>query len=158
MKWHYLLILSTAIIIIIFVNKVFSFRTSQSTQVIDKISSEVTLLDTKSNSKPVKNRRSNLVQQLNLTTEQQQKIEEIRRRYQKQIVLRKKEIGSLQKQLTQMMAGNDSANEIRAKNQELMTLHQQIGDLRFESMLATREILTIEQRQKFVSLVRAKSK
>lgn len=53
------------------------------------------------------------------------------------------------------MAGTDSAELIRAKNQELVQLHQEIGTLRFESMLATRELLTPQQRQKFRQLAQS---
>ncbi len=94
-----------------------------------------------------------LVKQLNLTLEQQQQIERIRRQYQQNILRRKQELESLKQQLTQMMAGTNTVAEIRAKNQELVLLRQEIGKLRFESMLATREILTPEQRQKFREII-----
>ncbi len=94
-----------------------------------------------------------LVKQLNLTLKQQQQIERIRRQYQQNILRRKKELESLKQQLAQMMAGTNTVAEIRAKNQELVLLQQKIGQLRFESMLATREILTPEQRQKFLEII-----
>jgi Spy/CpxP family protein refolding chaperone len=52
-----------------------------------------------------------------------------------------------------MMVGIESVELIRAKNQQLVTLHQEIKALSFESMLAIREILTPQQRQKFRELV-----
>ncbi len=94
-----------------------------------------------------------LVKQLNLTLEQQRQIERIRRQYQQSILHRKQELESLRQQLVQMMAGTNTVAEIRAKNQELVILRQEIGKLRFESMLATREILTPEQRQKFREII-----
>jgi Spy/CpxP family protein refolding chaperone len=158
MKWHYLLLLFTAIFIIIFLNKFSDLSASRSTPVFDKVNSAAIVSQQESPSESVnKNSPSNLIQQLNLTKEQKQQIEAIRRRYHQKIVLRKKDIDTVQQQLSQMMAGSNSISEIRAKNRELMTLDREIGDLRFESMLATREILTIEQRQKFVNMVRAKS-
>ncbi|MEL6911717.1 MAG: hypothetical protein AAFO85_16140, partial [Cyanobacteria bacterium J06598_4] len=57
-------------------------------------------------------------------------------------------------QLSDMMVGTESVELLRAKNHQLNTLRQEIGSLRFESMLATREILTPQQRQKFRELVR----
>ena len=51
------------------------------------------------------------------------------------------------------MVGTEPANLIRAKNQQLVSLRQEIGELRFESMLATREILTPQQRQKFRKII-----
>lgn len=153
MKWHYFFLLFSVIIIIIFANN-FSNFTIQSTNNIDTATPKAMFVETKRNSKLINHQR-NLVRELNLTTEQKKEIQAIRRHYQQQIALRTKTIGFLEKQLTEMIAGNNSASAIRAKHRELMILHQQIGDLRFESMLATREILTIEQRQKFMGIVRA---
>ena len=101
-------------------------------------------------------KKFSLVKKLNLTIEQQQQIERIRRQYQKNILHQKKELESLKKQLTQMMAGKNAVSEIRAKNQELVLLRQEIEKLRFESMLATREILTPEQRQKFLEIIQSR--
>jgi periplasmic protein CpxP/Spy len=158
MKWHYLLLLFTALFIIIFLNKFSDSIASRSTSAFDRANSPAIVSQQKSPSESVnKNSRSDLIQQLNLTKQQKQEIEAIRRRYHQQIVLRRQNIDALQQQLSQMMAGNDSVSAIRAKNRELMTLDREIGDLRFEIMLATREILTIEQRQKFLNIVRAKS-
>ena len=97
-----------------------------------------------------------LVKQLNLTLKQQQQIEHIRRHYQQGILRKKKELESLKQELTKMMAGTNTVAEIREKNQELILLRQKIGQLRFESMLATREILTPEQRQKFGKIIESR--
>ena len=90
-----------------------------------------------------------LIQQLNLTNEQRQKIKLIHYRYKQQILKKKNNLAVLQQQLSDMMIGTESVESIRTKNQQLVTLRQEIGALRFESMLATREILTPQQRQKF---------
>ncbi len=90
-----------------------------------------------------------LIQQLNLTNEQRQKIKLIHYRYKQQILKKKNNLAVLQQQLSDMMSGTESVELIRTKNQQLVTLRQEIGALRFESMLATREILTPQQRQKF---------
>ena len=50
-------------------------------------------------------------------------------------------------ELQTMLAGNASQDQIRAKHRQLQTLMQQLDDLRFESMLAMREVLTPEQRR-----------
>ena len=94
-----------------------------------------------------------LFQQLNLTEEQHQQIKQIHRQYKQQIIRKKNTIAKLQQQLSDMMVGNESVEVLRAKNQQLSLLRQEIGTLRFESMLATREILTPQQRQKFRELV-----
>lgn len=53
-----------------------------------------------------------------------------------------------------MMAGAQPAALVRLKNQELIVLRREIEQLRFESMLAAREILTLPQRQKFMEIVK----
>ncbi|MEM7760985.1 MAG: hypothetical protein AAF298_23070, partial [Cyanobacteria bacterium P01_A01_bin.40] len=55
-----------------------------------------------------------------------------------------------------MMVGTEPVELLRAKNQQLNNLRQEIGALRFESMLATREILTPQQREKFRDLVNSR--
>ncbi len=97
--------------------------------------------------------KSDVVKQLNLTPQQQQQIETIRLQYQENILCKTKKLDSLKEQLTQMMTGTNTVAEIRAKNRQLVLLRQEIGELRFESMLATREILTLEQRQKFQKII-----
>ena len=100
-----------------------------------------------------RNQSVSLFQQLNLTEEQHQQIKQIHRQYKQQIIRKKNTIAKLQQQLSDMMVGDESVEVLRAKNQQLSLLRQEIGTLRFESMLATREILTPQQRQKFRELV-----
>lgn len=95
-----------------------------------------------------------LPEQLNLTLNQRQQINRIRRQYQQQMGERQENLKSLQQELSQMMAGEEPASLVRRKNQELMALRREIEQLRFESMLAAREILTLPQRQKFMEIVR----
>ena len=57
-----------------------------------------------------------------------------------------------------MMAGTESAELVRAKHEEIARFRQQLGELHFKSMLATREILTPQQRQKFAEIIQAKPK
>ena len=96
---------------------------------------------------------TSLFQQLDLTSEQQQRIEKIHLQYKRQIRKKKAELTRLQQQLSDMMVGTEPVKLLRTKNQQLSILRQEIGALRFESMLATREILTPQQRQKFRELV-----
>lgn len=94
-----------------------------------------------------------LWQQLNLTAEQQQQIKRIHSRYRQRLSQKRDNLAKLQRQLSDMMVGTAPVELLRAKNQQLSVLHQEIGSLRFESMLATREILTPQQRDKFRELV-----
>ena len=95
-----------------------------------------------------------LFQQLDLTLEQQQQIKQIHQQYRQQMLKKKQTISRLQQQLSDMMVGTEPIELLRAKNQQLNVLRQEMGTLRFESMLATREILTPQQRQKFRELVK----
>ncbi len=92
---------------------------------------------------------SKVLHQLNLTPEQQEQIKIIHYKYKKQLYQKRNNLVILQQQLSDLMVSTKPANLIRAKNQQLVDLRQEIGELRFESMLATREILTPQQRQKF---------
>ena len=98
----------------------------------------------------------NLFEQLNLTPRQKYQIDRIRRRYQAPITRLKEELRLAQRQLSTMMAGTDSATTIRAKHQQITEFRQELGELHFESMLATREILTPQQRQKFAEFIQNK--
>lgn len=97
-----------------------------------------------------------LFQQLNLSHQQKRKIKRIRQQYQAQIIQLKENLQLAQQQLAAMMAGTDSAAVIRAKHEEIAQFRQQLATLHFESMLATREILTPQQRQKFAEIIEAR--
>ena len=111
-----------------------------------------TIIAHDSNSQP--QQAVSLFQQLDLTSEQQQQIKQIHQQYRQQILKKKQTISQLQQQLSDMMVGTEPIELLRAKNQQLNVLRQEMGTLRFESMLATREILTPQQRQKFRELVK----
>lgn len=96
---------------------------------------------------------ASLFQQLDLTKEQTQQIKQIHLQYQQQILSKKQDIVRLQQQLSDMLMGTEAVALLRAKNQQLSVLRQEMESLHFESMLATREILTPQQRLKFRELV-----
>ena len=96
---------------------------------------------------------STVLQQLDLTTEQQEQIKKIHYKYKQQIQKKSNSLAVLQRQLSDLMVSTKPTHLIRAKNQQLVNLRREIGQLRFESMLATREILTPEQRQKFRDII-----
>jgi Spy/CpxP family protein refolding chaperone len=47
-----------------------------------------------------------------------------------------------------MMAGTASVSDIRTKQQEVVRLREELGNVRFESMLEMRAVLTPEQRDR----------
>lgn len=90
---------------------------------------------------------------LNLTSEQQQKIQEIRQEYQGQIRQQQEQMRQLQQELNGLMANNAPESELRQKHDQFMALKQQMGDIQFNMMLKTREILTAEQRSQLAELM-----
>ncbi len=99
-------------------------------------------------------RALSLFQQLDLTTQQQQQIKQIQLQYQQKIINQKQNITKLQQQLSDMMVGTEPIESLKAKNRQLSALRSKMESLHFDSMLAIREILTPQQRQKFRELVK----
>ena len=155
-KRRYLLTLATIILSVILSLPVFaSSSLSIPNSSLYSLSTESILAD--SSLAIIREKQSfNLFQQLNLTPEQQRQIKAIHSQYRQQIRRKKNTIAKLQQQLSDMMVGTEPVELLRAKNQQLNNLRQEIGTLRFESMLATREILTPQQREKFRDLVHAR--
>ncbi|MFZ4665978.1 MAG: Spy/CpxP family protein refolding chaperone [Prochlorotrichaceae cyanobacterium] len=91
--------------------------------------------------------------ELNLSTEQMQRIKAIHEQYKPQFQANRESMRSAHDEFRQLMAGNAPVNQLRQKHQQLQTMQQQSGDLRFESMLAIREVLTPEQRQQAATLM-----
>ncbi|RMD70652.1 MAG: hypothetical protein D6822_03850 [Cyanobacteria bacterium J149] len=52
-----------------------------------------------------------------------------------------------------MMRNNQSESQLRSQHQKIVTLDQQIHNLRFESMLEMRAVLTPEQRQEWANMM-----
>lgn len=58
-----------------------------------------------------------------------------------------------QQELINLLAGNASREQIRSKYNQIRGLRQQLTDAEFENTLAIRDVLTPEQRQKFIELM-----
>ena len=93
--------------------------------------------------------KARLFQELNLSPEQTQQIEAIQNQYQNQISQRKQAVRQSRQELVDLMAGTASQSQIRQKYRQVETLKQQVSDLRFDSILAMREVLTPQQRRQF---------
>lgn len=90
---------------------------------------------------------------LNLTPDQIQKIQAIRKQYQERLSEQKQAVRQAQRELKQLMVSNASTEQIRQKFDQLQTLKQRLGDTRIESMLAIRTVLNAEQRQKLSEII-----
>ncbi|WLT37095.1 Spy/CpxP family protein refolding chaperone [Synechocystis sp. B12] len=93
------------------------------------------------------------MESLDLTNSQKQQLEAIRQKYQGQMQSLSEQMRTSQNELRTLMSGNGSDSEIRAKHNQVANLRQQLGELRFNSMLESRQVLTPEQRQKFSQLM-----
>ena len=94
-----------------------------------------------------------LLDQLNLTNDQKQQLKAIHSQYKDKISQRQQTVRQANKELRDLMAGNASADQIRTKYKQVQGLRQELEDSRFESMLATREVMTPEQRTQFAQLM-----
>ena len=104
-------------------------------------------------------RKENWLQELNLSKEQIQKIQAIRRQYQDRLTQQRQSVKQAQQALKDLMASGDASSEqIRQKFNQVQTMQQTLADTRMESMLAIRTVLTVEQRQKMTELMRQRGK
>lgn len=86
---------------------------------------------------------------LNLTSQQLQKIKEIRNQSKQQIAQKSQEIRQGQQELHDLIVGTATKEQVRGKYNQIKLVKQQLADMQFENTLAIREILNPEQRQKF---------
>lgn len=125
-----------------------------------KPSSSVLLAETKilaqkeEDGKPGRRARAEQFQRaLNLSDQQMQQLGEIRKKYRPQMQSLAQQMQGKAQELNRMMQGNASEDQLRSKHQEIANLRQQMGNIRFESMLEMRKILTAEQRQKLAQFL-----
>jgi Spy/CpxP family protein refolding chaperone len=102
---------------------------------------------------PVEGGKLRWMNKLNLSEEQKQKLQAIRAQYKEQISQRKQAVRQVTQQLRDLMVSNASAEEIRAKHQQVQQLRQQLEEVSFESMLATREVMRLDQRRQYAQLM-----
>ncbi len=93
------------------------------------------------------------LEQLNLTPEQQQEIQAIRDRYQTQTQASRDQMRQNMERMSQMMNGNTSDSDLQNQHNQILQARQQMGQMRFEQMLAIRNVLNPEQREQFAQLM-----
>jgi Spy/CpxP family protein refolding chaperone len=102
---------------------------------------------------PNPQREERLMESLNLNEQQKQELNAIRQKYQGKMDKLNTELRTRQDELRTLMGGNASDNDIRAKHNQVVSLRQQLGELRFDSMLESRKVLTPDQRQQFAQMM-----
>ena len=101
-------------------------------------------------------RMNQMLQQLNLTPEQSQRIEAIKEEFQTKNAAIDEQMEDNYQERRGFLTSDASVEELRAKHQEIQTLRQQLGNNRFEMMLELREVLTPEQRSQLAELMEQK--
>ncbi len=91
--------------------------------------------------------QNRLMEDLNLSDQQQQQIQGIRDRYQPEINRLRDQMRQAHEQLRTLMTGSASESQISAQHDRVQQLHQQMGDLRFQSFMEIRNVLDPTQRQ-----------
>jgi protein CpxP len=94
-----------------------------------------------------------LLYELNLSQEQEQEIAAIQQKYNDAMVENHNALRSGYDELRDLMTGTESDKVIRDKYEEIMDLRRKLADLRFQSMLEVRQVLTEEQRQELAELM-----
>jgi Spy/CpxP family protein refolding chaperone len=89
------------------------------------------------------------LKELNLSAGQMQQIRAVREKYRDRIRASKQSERQAQQELRRLMGGDASKEQVQEKYRQVKTLREQVADAQFESMLAMRDVLTVEQRQKF---------
>jgi Spy/CpxP family protein refolding chaperone len=96
---------------------------------------------------------SQMIQQLGLTTAQQQQLQAERQQCQTQATPIKQQLQSAEQTLRNDMAGTASDQTITTDYTTVKNLHSQLGDIEFQCMLKMRDVLTPDQRQKWAQMM-----
>jgi periplasmic protein CpxP/Spy len=96
---------------------------------------------------------NNLAQELNLSREQIQKLQQLRKNAQGKNKERRQTLQTAKQDLNQLIQGNATTDQVRQKRQQVQSLQREIADTKFEQTLAIREILTPEQRVKLQQIM-----
>lgn len=98
-------------------------------------------------------RAERLIEELDLTEDQVTQIRTIREGARDEMRTLHENLWSERRALHDLMAGDATATELRAQHEQVQTLHREAADERFETMLAIREVLTLEQRTELAELI-----
>ncbi|MEL6440530.1 MAG: Spy/CpxP family protein refolding chaperone [Cyanobacteria bacterium J06621_8] len=126
---------------------------------IDTPSTEINLAQRWRQSERGKGQRmEQILQQLDLTTEQSQQIDTIRQQAKNNAQDLRQQLQAQREQMKALYASDADAAELRNQYQAAKSLREQLGNNRFETMLEIREVLTVEQRAKFTELSKPKDR
>lgn len=91
-------------------------------------------------------------EQLGLSDAQRREIEAIHTQAKTDSEAMRTQVEAAHEQMQTLMASDATDAELRQRHDQMQALHQEMGDRRFETMLAIRNVLTPEQRAKMQEL------
>lgn len=94
-----------------------------------------------------------LFEQLKLSQDQMQKMQQIRDRYKNQMQQQQQTLRQAEEEFRDMMASTADQSQLREKHRQVQGLREKLGELRFESLLEMREVLTPDQRRQMAELM-----
>ena len=97
-------------------------------------------------------RESRWIEELDLSPEQSEQIQAIREESRTAMQPLRDQLQQAREQLRSQMASNTSTDQLQRQHQQVQALHQELGDQRFETMLAIRQVLTPAQRTQLAEL------
>ncbi len=92
-------------------------------------------------------------EQIELTQRQQARISEIRQSYLAENGRLQGQLDAAREALQEMMVGDASTRQIRRQRNAVERLRDEMNDTRFSSMMAIREVMSVEQRMAFVEVM-----
>lgn len=99
------------------------------------------------------NHHQRLMEQLDLSSEQSAKIQEIHAQARAEMEGLHEQVKSAHEQMRSLLASDASPQQLRQQHQRLQNLRQQAANRRFETMLAVRQELTPQQRTQMAELM-----
>lgn len=98
------------------------------------------------------NRMGRMFEQLNLSAEQQQRIENIKEQRKASSEGMRQQMRAAMEQMRALQASNASPEQLRQQHQQIQQMRQQMGNQHFETMLEIRQVLTPEQQAQLAEM------
>ncbi|HEY9703360.1 MAG TPA: Spy/CpxP family protein refolding chaperone, partial [Allocoleopsis sp.] len=101
--------------------------------------------------------KGGMMKELGLTPDQMQKIQAINTKYKPDMVAKGKVLKTAMEEMRTLMKNSSATKEqLKTQQRKVQAAHNDMMNLKFDSMLEVREILTPEQRTKFTQMMQDK--
>jgi Spy/CpxP family protein refolding chaperone len=90
---------------------------------------------------------------INLTTQQREQIKTIHLNTRKETEGLHKQLFETEQKMRSLLGNEVSQEELKQQHEQIQKLHQQLDNKHFDSMLAERQVLTVEQRKQLSLLM-----